>query len=65
MKRKGKVVTYWSDCPLKLQRTWMIKSMMRTQEWDVHDEIRVKYRWRKMSLQFRMKLIRLDNHGIS
>lgn len=54
---KRNVKTYWADDISVLERKWMLKMSSSFGTWDVYDEIKLKFHWRKLRWRFRMQLI--------
>ena len=52
---KKEIKTFWGDDPQSLELIHRAKSLAR---WDVYDEIKIKFNWRKLRCQFRIKLIK-------
>ena len=58
---KKEVKTFWGDDPQSLELLYHTKSLAG---WDVCDKIKIKFNWKKLRCQFRMKLIKekFDNN---
>lgn len=55
-KKNYKVKTFWADYPQFLILIWENRMNRRFEKWEVHDEIRLVFHWRKFESRFRLKL---------